>query len=196
MGKKRGRSNREFAPFLWIIVFICFLIAIIPINIAIARTLYPQPQAILCLGGSEEREVFTAQLASDNPQLIVWVSSGRAPQAINQIFLDAGIPPDRYFLDYRARDTVTNFTTLVADFQHHQIKNLYLITSKDHMPRAQAIANIILGSRGIAFTPVSVFPSKERVYGESTGKTLRDIGRSIFWMFSGYTGASLKDSST
>ena len=123
MDEKQGISNHKCYLFLCVVVFICSLIAIIAINIAIARIQYPQPQAILCLGGSPDREVLVAQLASQNPQLIVWVSSGEGNQTSSQIFHNAKISPDRYFLDDRATHTVTNFTTLVEDFKQHHIKH-------------------------------------------------------------------------
>ena len=193
MGEKRGKYNWKCDIFLLVIVFIGSLVAIIAINIAIAHWQHPHPQAILALGGSPDREVLAAQLASQNPQLIVWVSSGEGDQTSSQIFHNAKISPDRYFLDHRATDTVTNFTTLVEDFKQHHIKHLYLITSDYHMPRAKAIATIILGSRGIAFTPISVVHPRQRDRQESTGKIFRDIARSILWIFSGYTGANIKD---
>ena len=193
MGGKRGRSSWKFNLFLGAIVLIFSFIGIISINLAIARWQYPQPQAILTLGGHPDREALAAKLASHNPQLIVWVSTGSDYKIANRIFLDAGIPPNRYFLDYRATDTVTNFTTLVEDFKQYHIKHLYLITSNYHIPRARAIATIILGSQGIAFTLISIVDSTKPHPNESIGKILRDVGRSILWIFSGHTGASLKD---
>ena len=190
MGGKQGQSSWKFYLFLGAIVFICSLIATIAINIAIALMQYPQPQAILCLGGDHKREALAAKLASQNSNLMIWVSSGSNNKITNKIFRNAGIPPNRYFLDNRATDTVTNFTTLVEDFKQHHIKHLYLITSNFHMLRARAIGTIILGSRGIAFTPMQVRTKHDR---EPTVKILRDIGRSILWLFSGYTGANLKD---
>ncbi|HEY9706719.1 MAG TPA: YdcF family protein, partial [Oculatellaceae cyanobacterium] len=103
------------------------------------------------------------------------------------IFRAAGISDARVHLDYRALDTVTNFTTLVADFNSRNIQHLYLITSDFHMPRAKAIATIVLGSQGIAFTPVSI-PSNEPA--ESKLRILRDTGRALLWMIVGRTGAS------
>ena len=64
MDEKQGISNHKCYLFLWVVVFICSLIAIIAINIVIARIQYPQPQAILCLGGDHNREVLAAKLAS------------------------------------------------------------------------------------------------------------------------------------
>ena len=191
MNKKRVKLNRQCYLFLGVIVFICYVMVTISLNIAIARR--HQPQAILVLGGDPKRDVLAAKLAKQNPHLIIWVSSRSKNENSSQIFSHAGISPQRYFLDHRATDTVTNFTTLVADFQQHQIKHLYLVTSDYHMPRAKAIATIILGSRGIAVTPVTLVITRKRDRGESIGKMLRDIVRSMIWIFSGYTGASRQD---
>ena len=172
-------------------VFISCVMTTISLNIAIA--IRHQPQAILVLGGDPKRDALAAKLALQNPQLKIWVSSRSKHENSSQIFSNAGIPPQRYFLDRRATDTVTNFTTLVEDFRQHQIKHLYLVTSDYHMPRARAIATIILSSRGIAFTPVTLVISRKQARDESTGKMLRDIVRSLIWILSGYTGASCQD---
>lgn len=74
-------------------------------------------QAILVLGGGEDREEFAAQFAEFHPVLKIWVSSGSPPNKSRAIFQDAGIADSRVYLDYRATDTVTNFTTLVRVFQ-------------------------------------------------------------------------------
>ena len=58
------------------------------------------------------------------------------------------------------------------------------------MPRAKAIATVVLGSQGIAFTPVTV-PSKGTA--ESKLRILRDTSRALVWVITGRTGASLKD---
>lgn len=56
------------------------------------------------------------------------------------------------------------------------------------MPRAKAIATIILGSQGIAFTPLAVPSSRPQ---ESIIRIIRDIARALLWIFTGRTGASL-----
>ncbi|MDB9374988.1 YdcF family protein [Nodularia sphaerocarpa] len=173
--------------FLIIAGFILALLSIIPIRLAIATYQSPQPQAILTLGGSPEREEFTAEFAQKHPQLDIWVSSGSSPETALAIFENADIAQQRLHLDQRAVDTVTNFTTLVEDFQHHHIQHIYLITSAYHMPRAKAIATIVLGSQGITFTPVPIPSQKPR---ESIVRIVRDSGRSLLWIVSGRTGAS------
>lgn len=91
-------------------------------------------------------------------------------------------------LDCLARDTVTNFTTLTGDFVTQKLQHIYLITSDYHMKRARAIASIILGSHGIAVTPVEVPSLGDN--SESLVRVLRDCGRSVVWIFTRRTGAS------
>jgi uncharacterized SAM-binding protein YcdF (DUF218 family) len=164
------------------------LLAFIPIQLAIAYLQSPTPQAILTLGGGGEREPFTAHFAKNYPDLQIWVSSGQPPDQARQIFNSVGIPNTRLHIDLRAVDTVTNFTTLVADLKSQNIHHIYLITSDFHMKRAQAIAFLVLGSRGIAFTPVAIPSTKPN---ETWSHILRDFGRAFFWLFTGRTGASL-----
>ncbi|GAB4547812.1 MAG: hypothetical protein Tsb0014_42550 [Pleurocapsa sp.] len=170
---------------------ILFIAVNIVLHSAIARYQQPIPQAILTLGGGIDREEFTAQLALSHPSLPIWVSTGSPPQMAREVFKKAGILDREFYLDRRATDTVTNFTTLVADFKKRNFQHIYLITSDFHMPRAKAIAFVVLGSQGITFTPVSV-PSEYS--SEPTIKTIRDIGRSLMWILIGRTGSTFNDS--
>ncbi|MFB2833806.1 YdcF family protein [Floridanema evergladense] len=173
---------------LAIIGFLVVLMTFIPVRIAIANIQAPQPQAILTLGSWLDREYFTAQFATKHPNLEIWVSSGTSPEFARPIFRAFGIPNSRVHLDYRAVDTVTNFTTLINDFKSRKIQHLYLITSAYHITRAKAIATLILGSQGIIFTPLTVSSNEP---SESWLRILRDICRSLLWIFTGRTGASL-----
>ncbi|MEA5583335.1 YdcF family protein [Nodularia harveyana UHCC-0300] len=173
--------------FLTIAGLLLALFSMIPLRTAIASWQSPHPQAILTLGGGPEREEFTAEFAQQHPQLDIWVSGGIPPKQALAIFKKANIPQNRLHLDYRAVDTVTNFTTLVEDLKQHQIQHIYLITSDYHLPRAKAIATIVLGSEGITFTPISIPEDQPR---ESIVRIVRDSGRSLLWVISGRTGAS------
>jgi uncharacterized SAM-binding protein YcdF (DUF218 family) len=159
---------------------------LIPIRLFVAVQQSPVPEAILTLGGDPKREEKAAQLAQYYPKLDVWISTGEKPEISAQIFQARGISKPRLHLDFRASDTVTNFTTLVHELQKANIRHVYLITSDFHMPRSKAIATIVLGSQGITFTPVSV--ASKRLREESPFKTVRDILRSLFWMYTGLTG--------
>ncbi len=148
---------------------------------------FQKPQALLVLGGDKQRELFAAKFAQNYPSLPIWVSSGTNPEFAEWVFSEAGIKSDRLHLDYRAVDTVTNFTTLVDELQAKGIESVYLITSDDHMRRAQIIGEIVLGSRGISFKPVAV-PSGRTP--EPMEKAVRDGARAILWLTTGYTGAN------
>jgi uncharacterized SAM-binding protein YcdF (DUF218 family) len=147
-----------------------------------------QPQAVLVLGGSPSREVFAAEFAREHPDLPIWVSSGSNRAYTEGVFSDAGIDPNRLHLDYRAEDTVTNFTTLVDQFKARNIRSLYVITSDYHMRRAEVIGEIVLGSRGIHFKPIAV-PSNRAP--ETLDKTVRDGARAVLWVVTGKTGATI-----
>lgn len=146
------------------------------------------PDAVLVLGGHEERERFAAKLAQRYPQLPIWVSSGSPQDYVKKIFIKEGIESDRLHLDYRAKDTVTNFTTLVDELKSRGIDSVYLITSENHMTRAIIIGEIVFGSRGIDLKPISV-PSSNPP--EPFEKCLRDGVRSILWLATGHTGVIL-----
>jgi uncharacterized SAM-binding protein YcdF (DUF218 family) len=149
-----------------------------------------EPQAILVLGGSPSREKFAAQFALKHPNLPVFVSSGSPEEYANYVFDQAGVPRNRIHLDYRAVDTVTNFTTMLDALRDRNVTDVYVITSDYHMPRAEVIGNIVLGSRGIRIHPISI-PSNNR--DEASIKSLRDGFRSVVWLF---TGSSLNGSPT
>ncbi|MBD2149815.1 YdcF family protein [Pseudanabaena sp. FACHB-1277] len=137
------------------------------------------PQAILVLGGSPTREKFAAKFARQHPQLPIFVSSGSPEEYAEYVFDQEGIDRDRIHLDYRAVDTVSNFTVMVKELEKRQINNIYLVTSDYHMSRALVIGKIVLGSRGIQIQPVTI-PSKFEP--ESPVKSLRDGLRSVFWL--------------
>jgi uncharacterized SAM-binding protein YcdF (DUF218 family) len=183
-----NRQRKAYHFFCLASAFILLLLSIIPVQLAIATFAAPSPQAILTLGGGADREEFTAKFAQAHPFLEIWVSSGTPCHEAREIFQAAGIADRRVYLDYRAVDTVTNFTTLVTDFKNRKIQHIYLITSDSHMLRARAIATFVFGSQGIAFTPIPA-PSKQP--RESWFPIMRDIMRTLFWMVTGRTGASL-----
>lgn len=146
------------------------------------------PEAVLVLGGHEERERYAAKLAQQHQDLPIWISSGSPQEYAQKIFAKAGISSDRLYFDYRAMDTVTNFTTLVDELEAQGIDSVYLVTSENHMKRATIIGDIVFGSRGIDFQPVAV-PSNNPP--ESLEKCLRDGARAVFWLVTGHTGAVL-----
>lgn len=165
-----------FSPvFLMVIYILC--------KIGLALVQSPQPQLLLVLGGSPDREEFTAIVSKEYSTLDIWVSSGT--QDSEKIFREAGLPSSKVHLDCRATDTVTNFTTVVEDLKNRNIRHVYIITSEYHMPRSLAIAAIVFGSQGIAFTPLSSPSNKRYPEVNNESRILRDVSRSIIWMFTG-----------
>ncbi|MBD1846001.1 YdcF family protein [Cyanobacteria bacterium FACHB-63] len=162
-------------------------VSYIPANLVLARQQASQPERILVLGGGSDREQFAAQLAQAHPQVDLWVSSG-SPNAA-EILRSAGLPPTRFHIDHRASDTVTNFTSVADDFKRQQIQSVYVVTSDFHRARAEAIATLVFGSRGIAFTVLTV-PSDRPP--ETSLHIARDVARSLLWLSTGRTGASFK----
>lgn len=149
-----------------------------------------QPQAILVLGGSTsklEREKFTADFAHKHPSLPIWISGGSPPRVTKKVFAKLGVDPRRLHLDYRANNTVENFTTIVDDLKKSGIKSVYLVTSDYHMRRARVIGEIVLSSRGIDLKPVAV-PSENG--SEPIEKSIRDGVRAIVWVATGYAGTN------
>ncbi|WP_017296674.1 YdcF family protein [Nodosilinea nodulosa] len=169
---------------------LCLLLLYGPVNLAIAQWLWPHPDGILVLGGQPHREATAARLAMLHPQLHIWSSSGLGPDMAYPIFDALRVSRDRITLDYQAVDTVTNFTTLVKTFRQQHVHHLYLVTSDYHMPRARAIATIVLGSHHIAFTPV-VAPSSQAT--ESPFRIGRDMVRSWIWLTTGWSGAAIRN---
>jgi len=153
-------------------------------------TQFSEPQAIFVLGGSPDREKFAAGLALKYPDLPLWVSSGSPQEYSYWVFDQGGVDRQRVHLDYRAVDTLTNFTTLVDDLKNQGITSVYLVTSDYHMRRAQWIAEIIGSQRGVVFkiVPIPTDRSPEPIL-----KALRDSGRAIVWLVTGYTGVSLQN---
>ncbi|MFM7265440.1 MAG: YdcF family protein [Cyanobium sp.] len=144
----------------------------------------PPPQMILVLGGDKDREITAAQLARLRGLPVV-VSGGTNPEYAHWLFEQrAGLPQGQVQLDYRARDTLSNFTSLVDDLRRARIRHALLVTSSDHMPRALLVGRIVAGSRGIHLTPVAVscgslcvVEGRRRVWGDGV--------RAALWVLSG-----------
>ena len=145
----------------------------------------PHPaQLILVLGGDVDRERVAAHLARADGLPVV-VSGGTNPEYATWLFRErGGLPADQVRLDYRARDTLTNFTSLVDDLRQSRIRHALLVTSSDHMARALLVGRIVAGSRGIHLTPVAV-PCGTACVTESPTKIWGDGLRAAVWVLSG-----------
>ena len=144
----------------------------------------PPAQMILVLGGDVAREREAAALAA-RQGLPVVVSGGSNPEYAHWLFEQRqGLPPHQVQLDYRARDTLSNFTSLVDDLRQARIRHALLVTSSDHMGRALLVGRIVAGSRGIHLTPVPV-SCGDRCQPEGRRKVWGDGLRAAVWVLSG-----------
>lgn len=170
---------------LWLII----LLPILWISYREVNNYFVEPEAIFVLGGATGREDFAAEFARQHPELPVWVSGGSNPEYTYGVFSDAGINLKNLHINREAVDTVTNFTTLVDELKAKGIHSVYLITSDYHMQRAKAIGEIIFGSRGIYIKSISV---RSNQAAEPWQKAVRDSGRAVLWVTTGYSGSTLK----
>lgn len=186
------RQFKRHRRSILLILAVCVgLGSIIPIRLAVAQRQAPNAQAILVLEGQTARIRYAARFATEHPELPIWVS-GYNPRGLNlnkSIFRRAGIRNSQVHYDFCAIDTVTNFTCNVREFKTRNIQHVYVITSDYHMTRSLAIATLVFGSRGIVVTPVTVTSYDDRY--ESPLRTVRDCLRSLVWIVTGRTGASL-----
>ena len=146
-----------------------------------------QPQVILVLGGDIDREVAGIKIAKElNIPLIV--SGGSNSQFSDWLIKEEGISEDLVKRDYRAKDTLTNFTSIIDDLNEEDITHILLITSKYHIARAKVVGGMIASSRGIRLTSLSI-PCKSfcsvKEQKESVKKKYVDFLRSIIWVVTG-----------
>jgi uncharacterized SAM-binding protein YcdF (DUF218 family) len=144
----------------------------------------PPPQMILVLGGDADREKAAARLAREDGLPVV-VSGGTNPEYAHWLFEEReGLPSHQVHLDYRAFDTVSNFTSLVDDLRRARIRHALLVTSSDHMDRALLVGRIVAGSRGIHLTPYPVACGQLCVH-ERRRRLWEDGLRAVLWVISG-----------
>jgi uncharacterized SAM-binding protein YcdF (DUF218 family) len=138
---------------------------------------------VLVLGGDVERERVGAEVAK-REGLPVMVSGGSNPEYAHWLFRGRGLDDTRVLLDYRATDTLSNFTSVVDDLKRSKIRHVVLVTSSDHMDRALMVGRVVAGSRGIGLTPLAV-PCGERCVPEDWRKVWGDGLRAALWVVSG-----------
>lgn len=148
-----------------------------------AITTVEPPQRILVLGGDLDRERVGLRLAQQL-ELPLVVSGGSNPEYAQWLLRDAGMDQSRVVLDYRAKDTFTNFTSLVDDLKRDGVRHVYLVTSEDHLPRAMTVGRLVAGSRGIRLTGVPV-ACQHSCRMETLGKRLGDGIRALTWVVTG-----------
>ena len=137
-------------------------------------------KAILELGGNINRLDTALELAKQHPDALIIISSEGDPAGCLAKLKAAGIPKDRFILDYNAWDTVTNFTTTMPLIEKYEIDELYVVTDLFHIPRSKAICETIYFFRGVVrhYVPHGNDDHKETIW--------YDFIRSLIWRLSNH----------
>jgi uncharacterized SAM-binding protein YcdF (DUF218 family) len=137
--------------------------------------------ATFVLGGSIEREVYAASLASKNALEPILISQGSQDPCILEIFQRKQVILDNIWLEKCADSTFDNFFYSLPILERWKVRRIKLITSHSHLPRAKWMAQIIFGAHGI-WVDFDVV-QEQGVPGnkESSLKTALDITRSLVW---------------
>ncbi len=141
------------------------------------------PQIIFVLGGDIEREKAGIRLARAL-EIPLLFSGGSNPEHAIWLAQKSNLAPNQLILDYRAHDTVSNFTSIIDELNEEGINHALLITSEDHLPRAIAVGTLIAGSKGIRLTGISI-SCQEDCKDESFHKKFFDVVRASLWVLTG-----------
>jgi hypothetical protein len=143
----------------------------------------------LSKGSLSKGSLSKGSLSKEHP-IRIWISTGRPRPEIARMSSQLGIERSRIELDYRAIDTVTNFTTMAAKMSAANISTVYVVTDVTHIDRAMIIADVILAYYGIR--PIAApSPNTTHRVNEWAIRGWRDYLRCIIWFYTGKSGAHL-----
>ena len=111
-------------------------------------------KVIIELGGNPAgRTPKAIELATQMPDAFLLFSTVEDPSLCINSCKNAGIDKSRFYLDYLAWDTVTNFTCTYDRIRNLGAKELYIVTDGYHMERAMAVAKTVYLGNGIKLIP-------------------------------------------
>ena len=114
---------------------------------------------------------------------MIVVSTEGAPTTVINRLDSAGISRDRYIMDFKAWDTLTNFA-LTYDLIKNQIgaKRLLVVTDKFHIERSMIIATMIYYMTGVKLE-AHPYMGGDLARKEDLPNKLGDGLRGILWRF-------------
>ncbi|MEO0532837.1 MAG: YdcF family protein [Cyanobacteria bacterium P01_A01_bin.123] len=165
-----------------------FAVWVIAICISLYIAARSPVDGFLVLGGSIRREIYVAEQVAQFPGAKVLISTGSAAPCIRILFEQATAPLDQAWLENCADSTFGNFYYGLPLLKRWGVKKVRLVTSPTHLPRAQWMAQIILGAHGIWVEPDIVEEIGIPGNQESRFKTALDVTRALVWavMSQGY----------
>lgn len=179
---KRNRNHPLLRPRTWILLL---LLCCTAWAASLATQLYRHAQqpadAVLVLGGSIQREIFVAEAIAQGNQLPTLISHGSDPPCTRILFDRVSAPLGQVWLETCAESTFDNYRYSLPTLKKWQAHHVWVVTSPTHLPRAQWLANILLGSHGIWAEMQLVEEIGIPGNVEHPLKTGVDVGRSLVW---------------
>lgn len=105
--------------------------------------------AYLVLGGSIQREIYSAEVAKRFPNLPVLISGGSRPPCIWLIFQQLHAPTLNIWIERCSKSTFDNIYFNLSTLLDWNVHRIRLVTSGTHVRRAIWLARLMLGSHGI-----------------------------------------------
>lgn len=136
---------------------------------------------VLVLGGSIRREIYIAEFVAQGSRLPILISQGSQPPCIRILFERVAAPLDTTWLENCADSTFDNYRYSLPILKQWGAQHIQVVTSQTHLPRAQWLAQIILGSHGIWVDMTTVDETGVPANVESPVKTGLDVVRSLGW---------------
>lgn len=181
---RRRRNSTTLTNWLKRSLLALCLIGLIGLTMTVVRvqrSAAAPVSAFLVLGGSIQREIYVAELVKRSPQVPVLISQGSPEPCIWSIFERTAAPMQKVWLEKCADSTFGNFYYSLPILKQWQVRKIKLLTSQSHLPRAQWLAQILLGAHGIwvetEIVPEQGIPGNQ----ESMLKTGLDVFRSLGW---------------
>jgi len=144
---------------------------------------------IICLGGNVNRAIKAAEVALSVPGSRIIVSSEGNPALVAEIFTNHGVDLSRVYFDFKAWDTVTNFTHTKQLVRKFNTSHLIVVTDKLHVKRSMAIA------RSFYYPTLKITPEFLNVsWNRKDSSVIRDVIRTLVYRFTGIliTGGGVK----
>ena len=137
--------------------------------------------AFFVLGGSIRREMYVVQLAKQHPHIPILISQGSLEPCLLLLFQREQAPRQQVWLEQCAHSTFTNFYFGIPILRRWGVHKVRVITSATHLPRAQWLAQILLGAQRI-WVQIDIV-EEQGIPGnrESFLKTVLDVTRSLVW---------------
>lgn len=133
------------------------------------------------LGGSIRREMYVAELAKQNPDIRILISTGSDDPCILKLFQREQAPTQKVWLEKCAQSTFDNFFYSQPILSQWQARHVKLITSPTHLPRAKWMAQIMLGAHGIWVDVETTEETGVPANRELWLKTGLDVTRTFLW---------------